>query len=178
MTVLASAAALGSGSGAGRLTVNGLPVVGGRFLIAYVHSVYHAPSAEVFTVEGRRFTMRAVLSLDESVLDYYALDGERARAPGGGWVLRLAEPATYAELSLLSTSIGRRTLVSGGRCLPLYPATGAAEVRLALRLTPDVRGGACGYSQSFFLNTEYSATEASATRIEDAQNPQGCPDPG
>ncbi|MFG1702049.1 DUF1850 domain-containing protein [Nonomuraea sp. M3C6] len=147
--------ALGSG-GAGRLTVNGLPVVAGAFSIGYVHSIYKAPSAELFTVEGRRFTMRAVVSTNESVLEYYAVEGARTRTPDGQWVLRLATPATYDELSLLTTSIGRRTLISGGRCLPLYPATGAAEVRLAVELTPDVRGEPCRppYSQSFFLNTE------------------------
>ncbi|MEO3884672.1 DUF1850 domain-containing protein [Nonomuraea sp. B5E05] len=131
------------GGGAGRLTVNGLPVVAGSFAIAYVHSVYKAPSAEVFTVEGRRFTMRAVVSASDSVLDYYALDGTRSRTPEGLWVLRLASPATYDGLSLLTTSIGRRTLLAGGRCLPLYPASGAAQVRVAVRLTPDVRGRAC-----------------------------------
>lgn len=123
--------------------MNGLPVTGGTFAIAYVHSIYRAPSAEVFTVEGRRFTMRAVISRNPSVLDYYALDGERSRTPDGRWLLRLAEPATYEELSLLTTSIGRRTVISGGRCLPLYPARGADEVRLTLRATLDVRGEPC-----------------------------------
>ncbi|WP_166427208.1 DUF1850 domain-containing protein [Nonomuraea mesophila] len=136
-------AALGCGGGAGRLTVNGLPVAGGSFAIAYVHSVYKAPSTEVFTVEGRRFTMRAVVSSSDSVLDYYALDGARSRTPGGLWVLRLAAPATYDGLSLLTTAVGRRTLLAGGRCLPLYPATGAAEVRVAVRLSPGVRGRSC-----------------------------------
>ncbi|MBF8186838.1 DUF1850 domain-containing protein [Nonomuraea sp. K274] len=146
--------ALGSGGGAGRLTVNGLPVAGG-FAIGYVHSVYRAPSAEVFTVEGRRFTMRAIVSASENVLDYYAVAGGRSRTPAGLWVLRLARPATYDELSLLTTSIGRRTLLAGGRCLPLYPATGAAEVWLTVRLTPDVHGEPCRppYNQSFLLNT-------------------------
>ncbi|MEV0383838.1 DUF1850 domain-containing protein [Nonomuraea sp. NPDC050643] len=169
--------ALGSGGGAGRLTVNGLPVSGG-FAIGYVHSIYRVPSAEVFTVEGRRFTMRAVVSVNEGVLDYYAVEGTRTRAPDGLWVLRLAEPATYGELSLLTTSIGRRTLIADGRCLPLYPATGAAEVRLALRLTLDVRGEPCAYSQSFFLNTTYSPTEVTATRTEEVQKPHVSPDPG
>ncbi|MEO3867679.1 hypothetical protein ABGB18_02490 [Nonomuraea sp. B12E4] len=145
--------ALGSGGGAGRLTVNGLPIQSG-FAIGYVHSVYHAPSAELFTVAGRRFTMWAVVSTDDSVLDYYAVAGTRSRTPDGLWVLRLAEPATYQELSLLTTSIGRRTLLADGRCLRLYPASGAAEVRLAVELTPDPRGEPCPppYSQSRFLN--------------------------
>ncbi|SEH00118.1 protein of unknown function [Nonomuraea solani] len=170
-------AALGSGAGAGRLTAGGLPVSGG-FAIGYVHSVYRAPSAEVFTVEGRRFTMRAVLSLNESVLDYYAVEGVRTRDPDGVWVLWLAEPATYGELSLLTTSIGRRTLIAGGRCLPLYPATGAAEVHLTLRATLDVRSRPCDYNQSFFLKTTYSATELTATRTVETQKPHVSPVPG
>ncbi|MGR6921293.1 DUF1850 domain-containing protein [[Actinomadura] parvosata] len=136
-------AALGTGGGAGRPAVNGLPVVAGTFSIAYVHSVYRAPSAEVFTVEGARFTMRAVVSLSGGVLDYYALEGERARLPGGAYVLRPAEPATYEELTLLTTPIGRRTLVSGGRCLPLHPERGAREVRLALALAQPAPGLPC-----------------------------------
>ncbi|MEV4112514.1 DUF1850 domain-containing protein [Nonomuraea sp. NPDC049695] len=177
---LAAVAALCSGAGAGRLTVNGLPVVSGSFSILYVHSVYKAPSAEVFTVEGRRFTMRAVVSADESVLDYYALDGTRTRTPDGAWVLRLATPATYEELSLLTTSIGRRTLASGGRCLHLYPASGAARVRLDVETRLDVRSEPCGpaYSQSFFLKTVYSHTDAAAVRIRDAQKPHCWPSPG
>ncbi|WP_186405125.1 DUF1850 domain-containing protein [[Actinomadura] parvosata] len=176
-------AALGTGGDAGRPTVNGLPVVAGTFSIAYVHSVYRAPSAEVFTVEGTRFTMRAVVSLSGGVLDYYALEGERARLPGGAYVLRPAEPATYEELTLLATPIGRRTLVSGGRCLPLYPERGAREVRLALALAqpaPACRapGSSRPYSQSFFLNTPYSPADASATSTVDVQNPSGVPDPG
>ncbi|MFC5832111.1 hypothetical protein [Nonomuraea insulae] len=154
-------AALGTGSGAGRLTVNGLPVVAGRFMIGYVHSIYRAPSAEVFTVEGGRFTMRAVLSLNEGVLDYYDLEGERIRLPGGGWLLRLAEPATYGELSLLTTSIGRRTVISGDRCLPLYPA--AAEVRLKLRLTTEVRGEPCRLPYTGRLRRSARAAESALT---------------
>ncbi|GAA3546625.1 hypothetical protein GCM10022419_028480 [Nonomuraea rosea] len=134
--------ALGSGGGAGRLTLNGLPVRG-AFAIGYVHSVYQAPSAEVFTVEGRRFTMRAIVSTSQGVLDYYAVEGDRTRTRDGLWVLRLAAPASYGELSLLTTSIGRRTLLSGERCLALYPATGAAQVRLAVLLTAEVRGEPC-----------------------------------
>ncbi|NRQ32166.1 DUF1850 domain-containing protein [Nonomuraea sp. NN258] len=137
--------ALGSASGAGRLTVNGLPVpASGAFAIGYVHSIYRAPSAELFTVTGRGFTMWAVVSHSENVLDYYALDGARTRTPEGHRLLRLAAPARYRELSLLTTAIGRRTLLAAGRCLPLYPETGAAEVRLSLRLTLDPRGEPCG----------------------------------
>jgi hypothetical protein len=179
--VLAAVLAVGSGSGAGRLAVNGLVLPrSGVFAIGYVHSVYRAPSAEIFTVEDRRFTMRAVVSDSGGVLDYYALDGERSRLPGGRWLLRLAVPATYDELPLIATPIGRRTLLAGGRCLPLYPASGARRVRVAVELTAHDRGGPCPppYSQSFFLNAAYSATEAMATSSSDIQKPHGSPSPG
>ncbi|KAB8190039.1 DUF1850 domain-containing protein [Nonomuraea phyllanthi] len=178
---LAAVAALCSGGDAARLTVNGLPVVSGAFSLLYVHSIYRAPSAELFTVEGRRFTMRAVVSTNDSVLDYYALDGTRGRTPDGLWVLRLAAPATYDELPLLTTSIGRRTLASGGRCLPLYPAAGAARVRVAVRSGPAVPGEPCRppfHSQSFLLKIAYSPTDANATSTVDIQKPHAWPSPG
>ncbi|MEU8252318.1 hypothetical protein, partial [Nonomuraea sp. NPDC048916] len=64
-------------------------------------------------------------------------------------------PATYDELPLIATPIGRRTLVAGGRCLPLYPASGARRVLLTVGLTAAGRGGPCPppYNQSLFLNS-------------------------
>ncbi|MCK2218843.1 DUF1850 domain-containing protein [Actinomadura sp. ATCC 31491] len=163
----------------------GLPVTGG-FLLAYVHSVHHAPAAEVFTVEGRRFTMRAVVSASGGVLDYYALPGTRGRTRDGGYVLWLDRPATYTELSLLATPIGRRTLVAGRRCLPLAPPAGAVQMWLRVEAAPPARtpgaarGGPCPppYNQSFFLNTEYSATDVNATSNVENQNPHDWPAPG
>ncbi|WP_084958472.1 hypothetical protein [Thermoactinospora rubra] len=113
---------------------------------------------EVFTVEGRRFTMRAVVSTSGGVLDYYALEGTRETLPGGLFRLTLAAPAAYESLDLIATPIGRRTLVAGGpsgwRCLPLFPPSGSRQVRLTVRLELEDRGGACPavYSQSLFLN--------------------------
>ncbi|MET7464982.1 DUF1850 domain-containing protein [Nonomuraea sp. NPDC005501] len=136
--------ALASAAGAGRPAVGGLVLPpSGVFALAYVHSVYRAPSAEVFTARGGRFTMRAVVSASGGVLDYYALEGTRGRTPDGDWVLRLAVPATYEELPVIATPIGRRTLVAGGRCLPLHPASGARELRLTVRLVLRDRGGPC-----------------------------------
>lgn len=85
-------------------------------------------------MEGRRFTMRAVMSESGGVLDYYALEGERVRGPGELFTLRLAVPATYDALDLIATPIGRRTLISGGKCLPLYPASGARELQLTVSM--------------------------------------------
>ncbi|WP_327085325.1 DUF1850 domain-containing protein [Nonomuraea sp. NBC_01738] len=165
--------ALGSGGGTGRLSVDGVPV-GRGFALVYTHSMYKALSAEIFTVEGRRFTMRAVVSASGGVLDYYQLDGARSRTPAGLYVLALATPVTYDALDLIATPVGRRTLLAGHRCLPLYPATGATSVRLALAPSTAGAGGPCpaAYNQSFFLNTVYNATEASATTSVEAQKPQ------
>lgn len=173
--------ALGSGGGPGRPAVNGLVLPpSGAFALAYVHSVYRAPSAELFTAEGRGFTMRAVVSTGGGVLDYYALEGTRSRTPEGAWLLRLAAPAAYGELSLIATPIGRRTLVAGGRCLPLHPAGGAREVTVRVGLTLEDRGVPCPppYNQSFFLNTTYSATDTTDTSASDVQNPAVWPEPG
>jgi hypothetical protein len=147
---------LGSASGTGRPAVHGLVLPGsGAFAIGYVHTVYRAPSAELFTLRNGRLTMHAIVSTSGGVLDYYAVEGTRSRTREGGWLLRLAVPATYDELSLLATPLGRRTLLAGGRCLPLHPAEGAARVRLAAGLTLRDRGGPCPppYNQSLFLNS-------------------------
>ncbi|WP_157245146.1 DUF1850 domain-containing protein [Nonomuraea typhae] len=159
--------------------MHGLPLGGGGFALAYVHSMYRVPAAELFSVEGRRFTMRAVLSESAGVLDYYALDGVRSRTPEGLWLLRLATPVGYDRLDLIASAVGRRTLVAGGRCLPLHPAAGSAEVRLAVGVSPPgaPSGDPC-YNQSFFLKIVYRATEAPATVTDDIQKPQGWPSPG
>ncbi|GAA4080505.1 hypothetical protein [Nonomuraea soli] len=120
-----------------------------------MHSIYHAPSAELFVADGRRFTMYAVVSLSGGVLDYYALEGRRTRLTGGRFRLDLDEPVTYSSIDLLATSLGQRTLVAGDRCLPLFPPTGAASVRLELDWTQSGTSGPCpAYSQSLFLKAQ------------------------
>ncbi|GAA0941383.1 hypothetical protein [Nonomuraea longicatena] len=116
--------------------MGGLPVPGGTFALAYVHSMYGAASAELFTVEGRRFTMRAVVSTSGGVIDYYQLDGRRSRTPDGLWTLRLATPVGYDALDLIASPVGRRTLMAGGRCLALYPPSGSRELRLTVGTAP------------------------------------------
>jgi hypothetical protein len=104
---------------------------GGGFALAYLHSAYHAPAVEVFTATGSRFTMSAVASPNEAVLDYYAVAGSRSPA-SGWWVLRLDRPQVFDELPLIATPTGRRMLVAGSDCVPLYPASGASELRIGI----------------------------------------------
>ena len=55
------------------------------------------------------------------MLDYYALDGRRARDGRRLTLVPRAAPR-YRRLSLIATSTGRRTLVAGERRVPLYGA--------------------------------------------------------
>lgn len=170
-----------SGASPGRPAIGGLPLTNGWFAIGYVHSMYHAPSAEIFTVSKEGFTMRAVVSTSGGVLDYYAIDGQRSRLPGGMWALWLDTPATYTSLDLIASPVGRRTLLSGSRCLPLFPSTGANAVRLELEtVAPGTPAQACPepYNQPFFLNTVYSQSDRATRTAVDIQNPQGSPEPG
>jgi hypothetical protein len=103
---------------------------GDRFALAYTHSAYRAPTVELFAAAGHGFTMYGVASPNEAVLDYYAVRGIRTRV-SGWWVLRLDRPQAFAELSLIGTPVGRRTLVSAG-CVPLYPPVGTYDLRIRI----------------------------------------------
>ena len=106
----------------------------GRFQLRYVHSYYRAPAAEEFVIDPRAgFALEAVVSTNEAVLDYYGLACRRTR-DGRWWRLELDEPARFEELRLIATSTGKRTLVTGDRSIPLYPANGAAaHLRIGVR---------------------------------------------
>jgi hypothetical protein len=153
LVLCGAAASLGPSDGAGwsivaeraggaALAARPLPA-GGSFALAYEHSAYRAPAVEIFAVAGRGFTMYALASPNEAVLDYYAVDGPRAHV-SGWWVQRLARPQTFATLSLIATPLGRRTLVTGPVCLPLYPRSGAYDLRLRVtRARPAGRTAPC-----------------------------------
>jgi hypothetical protein len=111
----------------------------GTFALAYTHSAYRAPTAELFAAAGRRFTMYAVASPNEAVLDYYAVPGTRTRR-AGWWVLRLDRPLVLGEVPLFGTSVGRRTLVTASGCAALYPRSGAYDLRV--RVMAGNRAGA------------------------------------
>jgi Domain of unknown function (DUF1850) len=126
--LIAAAAALFTGSAAPELVVRderGEEVIrtelpdGGSFALAYRHSYYGAPARELFRVTGGALRLEAIASPSAAVLDYYALAGERTRS--GRWLrLRPAERRRYERLPLIATATGRRTLLVGGRRIPLY----------------------------------------------------------
>ena len=104
-----------------------------EFALAYRHSVYRVRAEERFRA-GRdgRFTLVAIASPSEAVLDYYAIEGRR-RHTAGRWVLEPARPPRFRTLALAATRIGRRTLVAGGERIPLWRADGrAAHLRITV----------------------------------------------
>jgi hypothetical protein len=95
---------------------------GGRFALAYRHSVYRAEVTEEFAVTDGGFRLVAVSSPSEAVLDYYELEGRRVA--GQGWRLEPAATPELASLPLVATEVGRRTLVAGERRVALFEAGG------------------------------------------------------
>jgi hypothetical protein len=96
----------------------------GRFELRYRHSYYRAEAAESFVADpDGSFRLVAVGSPSEAVLDYYGLAGRTRRE--GGWLrLELRQPQRFERLPLVATGLGRRTLVVGGRVVPLAPSDG------------------------------------------------------
>lgn len=94
----------------------------GRFALAYRHSYYRAAAEERFVAgEDDGFRLDAIASPRSAVLDYYALEGRRAR--DGGWLtLRPRRMPPRRRLALIATAVGRRTLVVGSRRVALYGA--------------------------------------------------------
>lgn len=100
------------------------------FALEYRHSYYRVPARESFRVrDDGSFELVAVSSPSEAVLDYYEIEGTRARH-GGWWTLRPARPARFETMALAATATGRRTLVAGDRRVPLWRE--AVHVRLAV----------------------------------------------
>jgi hypothetical protein len=96
----------------------------GRFELRYRHSYYRAEAAESFVADpDGGFRLVAVGSPSQAVLDYYGLAGRTHRE--GGWLRQeLRQPQRFERLPLVATGLGRRTLVVGGRAVPLAPPGG------------------------------------------------------
>jgi uncharacterized protein DUF1850 len=100
------------------------------FALEYRHSYYRQPARETFRVRrDGAFELVAVSSPSEAVLDYYEIEGTRARR-GGWWSLRPERPARFDSMALAASAIGRRTLVADGRRAPLYG--GDVHVRITV----------------------------------------------
>jgi hypothetical protein len=104
---------------------------GGRFAIAYCHSVYGAPAEERFQARDDGFALVAIASPSRRVLEYYELDAPMRRERGR--LVLTPAPAHYDTLALAATERGRRTLVVGEQRLPLYGQ--AVHLRLTVEGT-------------------------------------------
>lgn len=103
----------------------------------YRHSYYRVEAAESFVAgPDGGFRLVAVGSPSQAVLDYYGLAGRTHRE--GGWLrLELRQPQRFERLPLVATGLGRRTLVVGGRAVPLaLPGGEAAHMMIAVERRP------------------------------------------
>ena len=92
----------------------------GTFALTYRHSYYRRPAVERFTASGDgSFRLVEIASPSEAVLEYYDVEGARARR-GGWWTLKLARPVRFTRMALAGTAVGRRTLVADGRRAALF----------------------------------------------------------
>lgn len=96
----------------------------GRFELRYRHSYYQVEAAESFLARpGGGFTLVAVRSPSQAVLDYYDLAGRTSRE--GQWFrLELREPQHFQQLPLIATRLGQRTLVVASEPIPLAGGDG------------------------------------------------------
>lgn len=108
----------------------------GHFSISYQHSYYDAPAVEKFIANGTTFRLVEISSVNEGVLDYYELEGER-KSSGAWFSLLPDERRRFDSLPLIATEKGRRTIVVSGEKQPLY---GEDDAR---HLTLEIEDGGC-----------------------------------
>jgi hypothetical protein len=104
----------------------------GTFALTYRHSYYRRPAVERFAAaDDGSFRLVEITSPSEAVLEYYDVEGARARR-GGWWTLKLARPVRFTKMALAATAVGRRTLVADGRRVPLYRGGRARHLTIAV----------------------------------------------
>jgi hypothetical protein len=109
-------------------TIASLPLpAGGRFELYLRQSIYDADAYESFVAEGDGgFTLVALRSTNQGVLDYYALEGRRTHS--GPWThMQLDQPQHFDSLPVIGTRLGRRALIVGERRLPLAGPDGSTR---------------------------------------------------
>ena len=106
----------------------GTPVV-----LAYINSIYRAPTEELFTLTPAGFTLTSIRSTSEAVLAYNALPGPYVRE--GAF---LAAPARTQLLALVLRigQTGRQRLLVGRKELPLYTAGVGTQIRVEVTPVP------------------------------------------
>jgi hypothetical protein len=101
--------------------------------LMYIHSIYGAAARERFRADRGGLTMTEVVSRNDAVLDYYAVDGTRSVDADGWRTLVLAEPVHFESLPLVATPVGERTVVVRGQCYPLYTGQPGRHLSITVR---------------------------------------------
>jgi hypothetical protein len=117
-----------------------LPVTDARFTLRYRNSIYGSIAEERFAVAaGGRISLVEVAADQRAVLgEYYEVAHAPRRTTSGDprtWASRPRQAVVLAELSVLATDHGRRTLLVGGRePIPLWGLVdGLARPHVVLR---------------------------------------------
>jgi hypothetical protein len=107
---------------------------GGALLqLRYRHSVYGQPAVEEFAVTPAGLRLARLASPSVAVLEYYARPEPIRPAPEGYEIRVLSDPP-LPRLGLLASETGQRTVLFGGRELPLASLAGDGH-RVSLAVT-------------------------------------------
>jgi Domain of unknown function (DUF1850) len=107
---------------------------GGALLqLRYRHSVYGQPAVEEFAVTLAGLRLSRLVSPSVAVLEYYARPEPIRPAPEGYEIRVLSDPPV-PRLGLLASETGQRTVLIGGRELPLAALAGEGH-RVSLAVT-------------------------------------------
>lgn len=107
---------------------------GSRVSLHYVNSLYHAPTAEQFVVDGQTLRLVEVATTAEAVMEYLRLDPPyRTR---GGWLAADTSGPTLAALVTRIGDTGRQWLEVGGRTVPLHRVGVGEAVRIRVVRRP------------------------------------------
>jgi len=118
---------------------------GATLHLSYVHSIYRQPATEEFRVSETGLDLVRLRSVSVPVLEYYARSEPIQLAGAGAGAGRVAEhvieiqPQRHANLTVLVSELGQRTVLYDGRTWPLHRLAGDGErVRLAVERAPRI----------------------------------------
>lgn len=102
---------------------------GETIVLRYRHSLYGGWVWEYLTVQGNRLVLTALEAEREAALEYYGLSGRIVRRNGRAFLDGLHVPVGAPVVR--ATALGERTLIAGGKVIPL--ATWREGGRFCLR---------------------------------------------
>lgn len=115
-----------------------VPLPDGRFALRYRNSIYGSLAEERFSVDGAGRLLLTELAADEVAVlaEYYEVAQRPGRASPSAardWVARVVPSVALAELPLLATRHGERTLLVAGRQpLALWELAGEGSAAIVI----------------------------------------------